>query len=343
MSTVDRSPKYSLAGYRNKLRTTQAVVLMVEGRDDKRAMVALLREAAGVCVADRADIQIDTATIIEAAGGNRERIEALCASVLGTDVESKVLGLCDREYREFDASIPSADLLTSHRVSGRLVWTRGHSLENYFFCPRVLVGALRASTVATEVDTAIRLFSARHSDFVRAACAVGLTGATLGLTHVVKASLEWLVFNAGAGEPLAVDAWCEVLATKHRLDAARVAAVKSAYASWWEKAQAYDLDTALWLCHGHVGLTALWNAYARCVFEASGRDEAEVHRVLTWQEAGRCAALSEYWASKCRQGEAEYPHVLLDMIRVALDRSRSGEQQIRAGTDAESELQQEGG
>jgi hypothetical protein len=50
---------------------------------------------------------------------------------------------------------------------------------------------------------------------------------------------------------------------KNRLDAAT--RLINLFEKWYERVREADIEDIRWLCHGHIGFTLLWAAYARCI------------------------------------------------------------------------------
>lgn len=73
----------------------------------------------------------------------RERVEYVCAKALNTPEARKLVGFVDREFREFEQGDTLRDLLDGHQTVGRVVWSRGHSIENYNLDGYILRQSLR--------------------------------------------------------------------------------------------------------------------------------------------------------------------------------------------------------
>jgi hypothetical protein len=69
---------------------------------------------------------------------NLAKVEYICKSVQNRPYAHKIVGIVDRMLRDFRRASSVEDTLRQHKVMGRLIWTRGHSIENYFFQVAVL-------------------------------------------------------------------------------------------------------------------------------------------------------------------------------------------------------------
>jgi len=116
--------------------------LLLEGADDEKFFTIicnLLKQNEAQISAEKLyllkNIIIDTAERIQGELGNRAKIEKICDLVAQEppDVNNRVLGFVDREFREFEWSNDLKDHIKTHKINKRLIWSRGHSIENYFF------------------------------------------------------------------------------------------------------------------------------------------------------------------------------------------------------------------
>ena len=132
-------PKYSLKGYLKKIQMACTKILLVEGEEDRIAINSLLYEYS-LKNESKHNVVIDLSEIVSDdklyALGEREKIEKIydVASV-GLSSTNKFYVFVDREYRNFDTNTIS-DNLPTHFIEGNLFWTRGHSIQNYFFSNR---------------------------------------------------------------------------------------------------------------------------------------------------------------------------------------------------------------
>ena len=100
----------------------------------RRAMHRLLLALVGDRYPQDSGIVIDSAEMIRECEGvfsNREKVEYIHA--LAAD-HAKLAGWVDREFRMFAVGPSIVNELKGHNVlDASLFWTRGHSIENYFF------------------------------------------------------------------------------------------------------------------------------------------------------------------------------------------------------------------
>ena len=136
-------PAYSIEGYLIALRSRSTHTVCVEGADDLMVVRHCLLQFVGDKDPLNRAYVIDSMDIVKSDGttpGNSEKLKKICALLNGTTFSDKVTALSDREYERFDIDKPEIDLGPFHiNPYGHLHYTRGHSIENYFFEPEYFV------------------------------------------------------------------------------------------------------------------------------------------------------------------------------------------------------------
>lgn len=301
-------------------------VLFVEGRDDKWLFTSWLTELLGTHESSVRGIEIDTAEMIESPPGqrlgNREKAEALCATIALEPTADKFVALVDREFREFRWEPTLDDNLRGHRVDGRLVWTRGHSIENYYFDFLTLREPMKSFCRSDRFPVALAMFEEVFHSALGVACAVSLAGRDVGYISALAGSINWRLLDVGAGVvALDTSVWAPILQDRLGLPTGVAASLASRYGHWLMKVRAADPEVTRWMCHGHVGLAMLWATYARCVYDTTGQDEAETNRVLAAEHI-RFSHCADAWVR--REAELhESPRIVLELLGVLPHAERS--------------------
>jgi hypothetical protein len=312
-------PRYSISGYRNKIRTTTSRVLLVEGAYDKRAFLRLFHEGRQVGLFDPEAfaVIIDTAEAMikaeEDAVGNREKVEAICSGMSEHDEFSHFVGFVDREFREFDDA-KIVDLVQRHRVEGRLVWSPGHSIENYYFDPQSLAELVQAAAFTQSFLAAFTLYSQIFVDLMRTLCAASLAGRDNQVPGLIAGTFGSGAINISTGTvSINSPIWKTRLLSKTKGNIQLAESIITSYLAWRERLADAQPTVLRWQCHGHVGFAATWIAYSRCVYEAGG-DADEANCVLTVGEAARQSISADIWARKAVLEEAEYPREIFELL-----------------------------
>lgn len=302
---------YDVASYRAKIRMTSLKHLLVEGKSDKRLFQLLLSRLQGgsqFIVVECAELIRNTEPM-----GNRAKVEAVCEGLNGSTHAGKITGFIDREFRGFELGDLVSDDIATHFTTGRIVWSRGHSLENYFFCVEVLRNPLRSLTTTVHFEEALAMFEPALASVLRIASAVSLSAFDNQLITLLARSITPGVF-VYTDSTLRVDEmeWARLLRIKHRLDEPRIARVLDSYANWIYRLGQVDEITCKWICHGHSGMSIIFAAYAFFVKYAcamNGEDNSERHAscILKLDDAIRSSICGDRWVELIIDESVESP------------------------------------
>lgn len=309
---------YNINSYRMKVRITQRPLLLVEGMSDKLTFQTLIDEAGQRNHELKRDIDIDTAEMIESPAdeilGNREKIEEVCRGLVGDKAVQQFVAFVDREFREFSEGETIVDMISGHRIDGHVVWSKGHSLENYYFDFVTLRQAFRTVSETGKFTQALDKFERIFGSALLCSCAVGLAGRDVGNIEIARTSINWETISITSNS-VSVDQvrWAESLRRK-RYDRESIEHLIRCYIEWVHRLSSVDLNTVRWLCHGHVGLSVLWAIYGHCVFEVSGDDRHEVQKILKEKAGLRAKVCVEAWVQKALDGNTDFPQPVMEAL-----------------------------
>lgn len=311
---------YDAASYRNLLRMTSHKHLLVEGSDDVRFFKILFDDIfSGKTVPVRID-SADTLIKFGSVLSNREKVEELCHSVAGLPIEKKLVGFVDREFRGFEFQPLLQDLLGSHKVDGRLIWSRGHSVENYFFDFGILRSPMRDLGVSLNFDRALSLYETVFESAVRLACTASLTGVELERISHIRGSLDWTLFDLAPPDvSINLRKWEAKLAKESNQSFAQQ--VITSFQKWHALVRTAEFDVVRWLCHGHIGFKSVWEVYSRCVYEVCStgshkQSHAEAQKSLTASENHRFSSCTSILCQKRKTPEHVFPNEILTLLEL---------------------------
>ena len=282
--------------------------ILVEGRDDKRIFELLLRE---LCHTDeKSRILVDSAAaFVECHPENRETVEDICDKITGETYSDRLVAFVDREFREFD--FPKLlDHLNGHKVSGQLVWSRGHSIENYFFDFDTLCDPFIAFS-PEGFDEALDIFKDVFDSAMRVACAISLAAREIGRLKRVRASINAQMLNVDGSETeLNFDAWKMNLEGKLSPD--EVERLFTRFEFWYNKVLEADHNIARWMCDGHIGFRFIWTVYDRCVQLSGQKGTLEAKPPI------RFNVCANSWVKHLLDNQCEYPAAVLDLLSIGI-------------------------
>jgi hypothetical protein len=315
---------YNPAGYRNMVKMSKFKYILVEGKYDKIALLYLIHELFG----KRPDLRVHGAYQIQFGSksssiGNRERVEEIAESIGSKKFAKRFVGFADREFRGFNFENGIVDTITKHNVQDCLIWSRGHSIENYYFDFSVLRGPLRHFTTTSHFSDALDLFEQNLEQIIKLACAAGLAGHELGKLGHVESSIDLSLFEFNTSKLIInTTNWLNTL-TKQKMRNEAAQSLIGSFQIWLEKLSEIDFSILRWLCHGHIGIAFIWAAYARCVLEVSQRSESkdplkEARNVVKAEETVRCNGCASARAEHARRKSCEYPVEIFAYLDVSV-------------------------
>ncbi|RCJ31799.1 hypothetical protein A6769_29945 [Nostoc punctiforme NIES-2108] len=319
-----QSLSYPPSAYRNLIKMSDNKRLLVEGKEDKHLFRLLLDELYMNKKQEYARIKIDIDSAeklvsVPNATGNRQKVEILCQSIKNEAYKHKLVGFVDREFREFNISNNIYDNLNIHKVEDQLVWSRGHSIENYFFDFSILRDPLRDLSATEWFNESLTLFEKRIISTIRLACCISLVGKELGKLNLLKDSIDWKVVTITPSNiELLVKKWEECLINK-KLKYEEVQKIITLYQYWQPIIENADFQVVRWICHGHIGVAVIWAVYSRCVYHicsklGSDKPESEVAKVQGIKEGNRTHACASWWARKAMGNQCDYPIEVLKLL-----------------------------
>ncbi len=152
---------FTLQSFVAQLQMSKQHFIVVEGKEDREFVLNL-----------RAKFNFPQRNVYMASemkGGfshsknNRKKVEEIASSSIKYCLSERLTCLVDREFREFNLQKVS-DKIGLHHAVHCTYWTIGHSFENYFFEPTLLVKGFSCLTTAHWHLSANEYFSS-HFDF----------------------------------------------------------------------------------------------------------------------------------------------------------------------------------
>ncbi len=310
--------QYNLQDYLNLVQMSERKHLLVEGKYDKQFFRLFLYESI-----PHIKVDIDTAESLSSSElvlGNRQKVEKVAETISLKEYAARFVGFADREYREFDCE-KVTDKLGYHNQISRLIWSRGHSIENYFLDNQIVHESLLGLSSVECFDIAIKTFTNCFETTIRIACALGLTGYEMGKLEIIRNSIHSDLFDVQSSEiVLQVGKWQNSLKTKKCTEEEALMAVNS-FQSWCEKLKNVSFDTVRWLCDGHSGIEIIWAVYHCCVFtNTSVNSKNEADKIYKVPEDTRFQSLAYCLFGKAKTRDKKFvcPYEVLNLFGVDL-------------------------
>jgi hypothetical protein len=310
--------QFTLNDYISYVLTSHKRKLLVEGSDDNR----LFNRLVDVFDKQRKLVDIDNASQLigfDQPIGNREKVELVCSTIEGTKFSEKLVGFVDREYRGFNWNLELQDQIQAHYVSGRLVWTRGHSIENYYFDFNTLRDPISTLSTTIYYQSALRLFEKIFEKAVRLACVASLLSVEIGNYQIIKSAMTWEMLSI-IDNDLTIDL-TKLTRTLRKKNAPEniINLIKDRFDYYNGLVFTADYEIVRWICHGHMGLSFIWAAFKRSVYEVSKADgcedpKNEVNRALEARDEIRFNTCAIKWIERSLGNECTFPSEILRML-----------------------------
>lgn len=317
--------KYNPNDYLLYLFNSEKKHVLVEGKSEKVAFENLRFELE----IDKKDFQIDSAEDLinfeDDCGhfmglGNRRKIEEICLSVYEHNSRIKeediyidrFVGFVDREFDKFRIGETIYDDMHDHQIKRRLVFSRGHSIENYLFDIRILFEALREFG-PEYFQEAINLYQEIWPNSLKLACAVSVASYQMGRYKLIRNSIKWELLNINSPiVSIDQDSWKRNLCDINHLERARAEEFFEHLNVWISRVENIDLEIMRWVCHGHIGFSLLMKIYAACLFIVSG--ERYLANAACKQENDKLNTCIIWWTRRMREKLGDYPLVVFSML-----------------------------
>ena len=313
----------------NEVRMSKRPYILLEGSNDKSFFDILLdtvRGSPGYQDGSRGTVAIETAERVKSDShveGNRQKVENVSGLVARTSFRERFVGFVDREFRKFPVGNTIADSLGIQQQLDRLVWSRGHSIENYLFDFEVFRAPLHDSSLNGEIaETALDCLERNFQEILSVACALGLVGKEQGILDHVRRTVHFdPILPPDSPTLWDVGVWKGRIVQQSPLSAQQGDALASRFEQLLAVVKASGPSDVRWACDGHTGIRLIWAAYAQYVFCAS-QSSPGVGPTATTQRAAitgislpiRFNHLARSWATITAYPAPNTPFVCFDLI-----------------------------
>ena len=314
-----------------ELSMSQTPYILLEGSQDRSFFDILLQSIQSLSDRPRDSIpavEISTAESLKSGDtvrGNREKVEEVSQLVEGSPFGHRFVGFVDREFREFKLGGKIEDVLAKQHRAGRLVWSRGHSIENYLLDFDVVRDPLFDCSDNGEVArVALERLQENFPTILNISCALGLAAYEAHELSTLRRTVRWTIFRtSGSALQWDIDNWRRELVNRSKITIQLSNELVRRFEYWLGVVQSSDLDDVRWSCDGHMGMRLIWEAYAKLVFDV-GRTIDGVRpnpsnqrdRILRTSEIVKLNHLARSWA-RINTGRAmETPKVCFDLVGI---------------------------
>jgi hypothetical protein len=285
--------------------------IMVEGDDDNiffqiiqdELLKAVNPEYTNIIQAIN-DLQIDIPDIIKSPSGeklgNGDKVELVCRMADQNNYKGLFIGFVDRDFREFEISKGISDKIKSHYKSGKLMWSRGHSVENYLFNLQTLLLGLFDYAVSPRlpIKKALSVFENNFQRIMRFASAISLAARDLELINLISRSFDESIISIINNEiQLDLAVWDLLLLKNQKLDDIRRRDFISLFDKYFLLTENSESETIKWICHGHIGMKFIWICFEKIAILVHSNKNANIAKkdIRLVNESDRFIKFSRIW------------------------------------------------
>lgn len=295
------------------LRMSDASYLIVEGVDDRYALQELFWHSADDSSAP-GDLEVFRIEEFEApqfAGlGNRERVEVLSEALRDQPCRGMVACLVDREFRLFclepEVCVDPPDIANL----APLLWTCGHSFENYFFHQSIVPPLVRRLCRSPIRGMALEILEGCFDELVATAASLSVAAFLSGEHGLLQATVRSTHFDfSGSSYHFLESAWLQQVEAQFVNRPNLRTSIRTYFA--WARCRCLPSPHLARLIHGHGGVHFFRCVLAACVFQLesdAGVSTLREHKKIEMTSNER---LFEYflaeWIRRYRQAEVPGP------------------------------------
>lgn len=303
-------PTHSLKGYLRSLKTSDYKRLLVEGSTDKRFFDELFNSLLNSQHEIKVDV-VDRITDIGKGLGNRQKVESVCKQVENNkEYSEQLVGFVDRDFDGFQIDKTIYDQVRCHNVQGCLVWSRGHSVENYFFDIDILRDPLKVHTTIENYKEVLELFQSVFDTALRIAGALSLAAREWNQIDRVKGTIRYNILQITNNKlHLSNKDWEKILAENFKKQEGKdIKQLIEYFEKWHDRVNKSDIEDIRWICHGHIGFSLLWETYAQCILIVSEENEkTKINDFRSNKEKVRFNACTNSLCIEINKKEKSYP------------------------------------
>ncbi len=309
--------RYTANGYIAAILIRKYRTLLVEGIDDTKILSRLLLELNSVTSRSQSDLVIDSAELIEECNGvvsNREKVEYIHSLVSDHD---KLGAWVDREFRLFAVDHVIKDEVGGHNVLfTSLFWTRGHSVENYFFDKRIVISYLEQlypehlpSTYRQSIETVI-------DELTRYAASLSIAAKDLSLISRMNDLLNTGHWVVGAGMKIMLDdAALKLSLCQRGVDSKQADRYIERVRTLHKICLCTDTEVCRWIAHGHIGSSVVWSGVAATLAYCGMKEGSVIGKISHGDRDMKYRCASDIWSKATVAGTPASPLELVKWMR----------------------------
>jgi len=228
----------------------------------------------------------------------------------------KIFGFVDREFRGFDFSRSCVDKIKAHKVVDRVIWTRGHSIENYFFDQKILRNTLKIKLTENWFKEALQLFERYFESVIHIACCVSIIAKKTKKLQKVENSIDRILIINKNNIDLDYTQLKTKLIQAHKVSDFEADFFIEELKVLIQESGFIDFEVGRWLCHGHIGFKFILALFYLVISEIRPRESPQKY-LGHCKEKEFLNICSSFWIQSILERNCEHP--LDDLKKLGID------------------------
>lgn len=263
--------------------------------------------------------------------GNRRKIESIYKNIQNSSKYKNLVFFIDREFDDFSISLNQEiqDYIGKHKVDGSMIWSRGHSIENYLFDFSILRNPLKELSDIELFNEAIKLFENNFYQIIKLATAISITLKECKKIKELEEIIDWelICLENKNSITINIDDLQNRICERKKLSLEESEKIIHIYQQWLNKIdqENVDIDILRWLCHGHIGTRVILEAYRTCINYSFTRknptktinqdiDKQANKKIRKNRQEEIWEKIVNWWADKAIRNECLYPSEVLQKL-----------------------------
>lgn len=309
--------------------------LIVEGPRDKKIFEILFYEFEDCLHNNPIHIFIDNIDVIKyrteefqySSNGNRGKVENFHEIIINDPKIDKKNFVCfvDREFRYFEVkSCNISDKLTSLQLKERLICSRGHSIENYFFDfvnIKIALSILCCIDNIHELYQAINLFSKVFESSMYIATMISIIGNQINCSGYFKRillSIDASIFKIEQDRAsINLESW--QIKLRKNFNENEIEKIINSYQSQHQVITNNNIDLIKLYSHGHIGFECFLAVYACYIYEVSQKNKKS--NMFRFNKDQLYIIFAKFWAIRAKENKnnCNYPKEIFSMLGITIE------------------------
>jgi hypothetical protein len=322
-------PRFTPDEFRQYIKFSTKKHILVEGSGDKYSIDCLWKGFTSQAnqLTIREQISVDSAQSLvqleSGTGNNCEKVKEVSRSICNKSYANRFVGFVDRELNNFnwdyELSHALQDNMNCHAVEERLVFSRGHSIENYIFELDILNDYFCVLSTSPYTRQALHIFNSLFPSALCIACTISLAASKVRVLKKIESTIDWeLIHISSDNISFLLDDWIDKLVNR-QMELNQRESLKEAYNIYYQYVINSSLSIVRWMCHGHIGYEFLRALYERCLVAAcpNNQDREKERGEISWVKKEKMfSILINCWIKRVLDNNCEYPREIFELLGV---------------------------